>query len=194
MRRFYFYTCFFVLLLALSSCGSNDEDPEPLPDSFVRFKVDGLQKEFKLSSQPMGFSFDAGGPVYNAIAVMNGNPADGTKNFVSISVRNEAPFEAGKDYVMQTPISYGGVDMVRVLFTYSDEQGNVYNAVLFQQTIAGVQIKDDAKVRFTKITDNWVEGSFDAVTMGPVTSTGLRTTELRITDGVFSLPLISAIP
>jgi hypothetical protein len=194
MNRSYFYLGLLFLLMVASSCSSKEDEPQPLSESYVRFKVNGEQKEFKLTNQPMGFSFDAGGPVYNAIAVLNGNVADGTKNFVSFTVRNEAPFEAGKDYQMQDPIKYKGLDMVRILFTYSDEEGNVYNAVLFQQTIAGIQVTDDARVRFTKITDNWVEGSFDAVIMGPVTSTGMRNTELKVSDGVFSLPLINTIP
>lgn len=194
MKRSYFYSGLLFLLMVASSCGSKDDAPQPLSEAYVRFKVNGTQKEFKLSNQPMGFSFDAGGPVYNAVAVLNGDVSDGTKNFVSFTVRNETPFEVGKDYQMQNPIKYKGLDMVRILFTYSDEEGNVYNAALFQQTIPGVKTSDDARVKFTRITDDRVEGNFDAVVLGPVSPTGARDIELKVTEGEFSLPLMSTIP
>lgn len=192
--KLFSFSSLLVLFVLVSSCGSKGDDPLPQADSYVRFKVNGVQKEFKVSNQPMGFSFDANGPVYNAIAIINGNAADGTKDFVSINVRNETIFETGKDYEMQNPIKYKGIDMVRILFTYSDEEGNVYNAVLFQQTIPGLKATDDARVRFTKISQDWVEGNFDAVILGPVSNLGGRNTELIVSDGTFSLPLLNLIP
>lgn len=184
----------FFSAVILCSC-SQEEDSAPQSQSFLKFKAGGKLVEYSGSNQPMGFSLDASGPMYLATAIILGTPGDGTKNFLSITVRNETTFQLGKEYQMQQAFQYKGANLVRILLTYSDASGQVFNAVLFQQNIPGMKVTDDAQLKFTKITSDWVEGTFSGVLLGPVSSlTGRGNTELVITEGQFSLPLINNIP
>lgn len=183
-----------LLLMVWTSCGK-EEDPAPQSESFLKFKVGGKLVEYSADNQPMGMSLDPSGPMYLATATILGNRVDGTKNFLSISVRSESQFQEGKEYQMQDPIIYKGAEMVRILLTYSDESGQLYNAVLFQQILPGMKVTDDAKLTFTKISSNRVEGTFSGVVLGPISSTtGRGDNELVISEGQFSLSLFSSIP
>jgi hypothetical protein len=192
------YLTFFLgigFLLLMSSCATTGEDPQPQPGSFVRFKVNGVQKQFDLQNNPMGFSFDPNGPVYVATSVILPPGSDGTKNFLNLALRNETLFQTDLIYQMQDPIRYQGAEMVRIQLTYANEDGQLFNAVLFQQTIPGMKVTDDAWWKFTRITSSWVEGEFGGVLLGPISQlTGRGDTELLLTEGQFSLPLISSIP
>ncbi|MDX5338308.1 MAG: hypothetical protein LPK25_04730 [Cyclobacteriaceae bacterium] len=183
-----------LLLMVWTSCGK-EEDPAPQSESFLKFKVGGKLVEYSADNQPMGMSLDPSGPMYLATATILGNRVDGTKNFLSISVRSESQFQEGKEYQMQDPIIYKGAEMVRILLTYSDESGQLYNAVLFQQILPGMKVTDDAKLTFTKISSNRVEGTFSGVVLGPISSTtGRGDNELVISEGQFNLSLFSSIP
>lgn len=177
------------------SCGSKSDDPQPQSEGYVRFKVNGVQKEFKVQNTPMGFSLDAGGPVYTATALVLGPESGGTKNFLNLTLRNETLFQTGINYQMQSPINYKGVAMVRIMLTYANETGQIFNAVLFQQNIPGTKTTDDAQWKFTRIADNWVEGEFQGVLLGPFSqTTGRGNTELMLTDGQFSMSLVKNLP
>ncbi|GMQ30583.1 hypothetical protein [Algoriphagus confluentis] len=194
MKKLGLFLSFIFPLMLLLSCGK-EEDPIPQTQGNLKFKVDGKWIEYAAGNQLMGFALDPSGPMYLATASILGNPVDGTKNFLSISVRNESNFQTGIDYQMQDLITYKGAPMVRILLTYSDEIGQLYNAVLVQQTIPGLKVTDDATLRFTKIDSKWVEGTFSGVLLGPISSlTGRGNTELLITEGQFSLPMLSSIP
>lgn len=189
----------FLLLLLIaifSSCGSDKEEPQPNSSGFLRFKSNGVQKEFPLTpSQLMSFSYDPTGKIYFATFLIIGPGGDGTKNFVSATIRNEVIFTTGVDYKMQDLISYQGAKLVRIQFTYADEEGRIFNAVLEQRNIPGIRATDDARFRFTTITQNSVEGNFDALLLGPFSNlTGRGNTELPITEGQFRMPLINQIP
>lgn len=177
------------------SCGSEGEDPLPEVEGYIRFKVDGVQKEFKTRHiDLMSFSFDSNGPVYNAIAQVLGPGSTGTSNFVQFTLRSESLFETNVPYEMQDPISYQNIPLARILFTYSDEQGQVYNAVLLDRNSPFLVVKDDATFRFTKITDDWAEGTFSALLTGPVTNLSVGDQELVISEGQFKMRLIDLIP
>lgn len=125
-----------------------------------------------------------------ATAIILGDGSDGTKNFVSLTMWNEEPFATGVTYEMQDAISFHGAPLVRIQFTYSDESGKVYNAVLFQRDDLPMRITDDASVRFSAITESQAEGTFEATVLGPViTTTGRENNELKITEGQFKLSL-----
>ncbi len=182
-------------LLALASCSPTSDDPHPQAEGFVRFKVDGVQKEFKVTNTPMGLTLDDNVPVYVVSAVGLSPRSDGIKNFLNMALRNETLFQSGVEYQMQNPINYKGVPMVRILLTYANESGQIFNATLFQQAIPGIKVTDDARWKFTKITDNWVEGTFEGVLLGPFSPTsGRGNTELIITEGQFSMALLKSLP
>lgn len=180
---------FAVLILAACSGG---DDPQPQSEYFFKFKVNGVQKEFKanLPTHLMAMTYNATADVHMATAIILGDGSDGTKNFVSITALNEEPFATGITYRMQEAILYTGVPVVRIQFTYSDEDGNLYNAVLFQRDGLPMLRTDDASIHFSSITQTKVEGTFDATVLGPVfTTTGRDNNELKITEGQFSLQL-----
>jgi hypothetical protein len=193
--RFLKYSIFILFGFLLQSCGGSTEDPQPTAEGFIRFKVNGVQKEFKTNPvTPMSFSFDSNGPVYNAILQVLGPGSTGTSNFVQFNVWNEKIFETNVDYQMQQSVSYRGAAIARINFTYSDEQGQLYNAVLLKQNLPNIVVKNDATVRFTKITKDWAEGTFTAILIGPVTTSGIGNQERIISEGQFSIKLTNLIP
>lgn len=186
----------FILLL-LAACGGGEDDPQPKAEYSFRFKVDGVQKEFKsnLQNQVMAMTQNASAGVHMATAIILGDGSDGTKNFVSLTVLNEEAFATGVTYEMQDLVAYSGVPVVRIQFTYSDENGKVYNAVLIQRDGLPMLMTDDASIRFSTISQNQVEGTFDATVLGPVfTTTGRDNNELKITEGQFKLALHRSAP
>ncbi|GAB3217976.1 hypothetical protein J0A67_01700 [Algoriphagus aestuariicola] len=181
-----------LILTVFAACGDGGEEPQPQSEYFFRFKVNGMQKEFRanLQTQGMAMTYDTSGEVYMATAIILGDGSDGTKNFVSMTVLNEEPFDTGMSYEMQDAIAYSGVPLVRIQFTYADEDGDLYNAVLFQRNDLSMKITDDASVRFSSLSQNLVEGTFSATVLGPVsTPLGRANEEIKITDGQFKLVL-----
>ncbi|MBA4298556.1 MAG: hypothetical protein C0433_00375 [Cyclobacterium sp.] len=142
----------------------------------------------------MSFSFDSNGPVHNAILQVLGPGSKGTSNFIQFNVWNEKTFELNVDYQMQQAIAYRGVGIARINFTYADEQGQVFNAVLLKQNLPSIVVKNDATVRFTKITKDWAEGTFTAILIGPVTTSGIGNQERIISEGQFSIKLVNLTP
>ncbi|MDP2041705.1 hypothetical protein [Algoriphagus sp.] len=193
--RYLKYSIFIFFGILLLSCGSKTEDPKPIAEGFIRFKVNGVQKEFKTNPvTPMSFSFDSNGPVHNAILQVLGPGSTGTSNFIQFNVWNEKTFELNVDYQMQQAIAYRGVGIARINFTYADEQGQVFNAVLLKQNLPSIVVKNDATVRFTKITKDWAEGTFTAILIGPVTTSGIGNQERIISEGQFSIKLVNLTP
>jgi hypothetical protein len=117
-----------------------------------------------------------------------------TGNFVQFNVWNEKIFETNVDYQMQQSVSYRGAAIARINFTYSDEQGQLYNAVLLKQNLPNIVVKNDATVRFTKISKDWAEGTFSAILIGPVTTSGVGNQERIISEGQFSIKLVNLTP
>lgn len=180
-----------LLIVSLFSCRETEEEPQNSDQAFLSFKVNGELKEFEATNSPMGFSFDPDGPFYLANFSVLANPTDGSKNFISGFLRNETLFETNEILEMQNPILFQGIPMVRIQLTYSNEAGELYNAVLFQEDFPTLLATDDARFQFTEITENWVKGEFSGNLLGPVFVTnGRGDTELRITEGKFSIPLL----
>ncbi|KPQ12972.1 MAG: hypothetical protein HLUCCX10_14485 [Algoriphagus marincola HL-49] len=179
-----------VLVFGILSCVGSEDNPQDTNQAYFRFKINGTLKEFEVRNSPMTFSFNSDGSVYLAGFMILDDPTDGTKNFISGFVRNETLFQVNETLEMQDPILFQNIPMVRIQLTYSDEAGELYNAVLFQKELPGLLITDDATFRFTEISQNWVKGEFTANLLGPVfVSSGRGDTELRITEGEFSMPL-----
>ncbi len=195
MRKKMNVSVLLMISILFFSCSGSNEEPQQLENGYIRFKSDGVSKEFIPNSfDRMGFSFDANGPVFNAIVQVLGQGSNGTSNFVQFTIRNESPFVVGEDYAMQEAISYQSVPLPRILFTYSNEQGQLYNAVLLERNPDLVSIKDDAMFRFTRITEEWVEGTFSALLTGPVTSLSVGNQERRLTEGQFRMKLLDLTP
>lgn len=195
MNRISNFSLIVFLGIILFSCGGSSEDPQPVQEGFIRFKVDGVQKEFKVGfGNPSSFSFDPNGQIFNMVIQVLGPGSTGTNNFIQFTVRNETMFETNLDYNLQDPITYLGVPLSRIVFTYSNEQGQSFAAVNLDPQSPLIVVKDDAKVRLTKITDDLVEGNFSALLIGPVTPTGIGNQEVIISEGQFSMKLTDLTP
>lgn len=195
MQKLLYFSFLIFIGLFLVSCGGSDEDPQPGQEGFIRFKVDGVQKEYKtVPGNAASFSFDSNGPVYNTIIQVLGPGSTGTSNFIQITVRNEKMFETNLDYNLQDAIPYKSVPLSRINFTYSNEQGQIFNAFLLDIQSPFLVVRDEAKLRFSKITNELVEGTFSAILIGPVTNQSRGNQEMIISEGQFSMKLTNLIP
>ena len=184
------------LALTLHSCSSG-EDPQPESDWYVKFQANGTAVAYSIDSpiQPMGFSLDQSTDLYLASTIILGEGSDGTRDFFNIYLWNNEPFVVGQSYEMQDLVSINGAPSVRIHMNYADSEGNLYNAILRQREIAGMKITDDASLRFTAITPEYVEGVFTGNLLGPMSNvTGRGDEELVISSGIFRLPLVNQIP
>ncbi|WP_111670551.1 hypothetical protein [Algoriphagus litoralis] len=182
-------------VVVFTGCSSDAEDQPSVQEGYIRFKSDGVSREFIPGPfDRMGFSFDANGSIFNAGVQVLGPGSTGTSNFIQFTIRNESPFAEGVDYDMQDAILYQGVPVTRILFTYSDEEGQLYNAVLLEENFPLLVVKDNAIFRFTSITDEWVEGTFSALLTGPVTNLSVGNQERRLTEGQFRMKLLDQTP
>jgi hypothetical protein len=190
----------FVLSLLFSvglftGCSSSPEEIDPVQEGFIRFKSDGVEREFIPGPfDRMGFSYDGKGSIFNAGVQVLRPGSTGTGNFIQFTIRNEVPFVTGVDYDMQEAVFYQGVPLPRIVFTYSDEQSVLYNAVLLEENFPLLVIKDAATFRFTSITEEWVEGTFSALLTGPVTNLSVGDQERRLTEGRFRMRLLDLTP
>lgn len=167
MNKPYLLIVFCIVLFWSGGC-SNNAEVTPSQEYFIKFKVDGVQKEYRTTiTHPFIFSYDQNGPIFNATILVLGQGSTGTSNFINIITRNEEAFQSGKDYLMQDPILYQSVNLARMAVTWADENGNIYNAVLLQSGYPGLTVNDDAQIRLTNVTDDFVEGEFSAKLFGP---------------------------
>ncbi|MFN3999991.1 hypothetical protein [Algoriphagus sp.] len=195
MKKLLHFSILIFIGLYLVSCGGSNEDPQPAQEGFIRFKVDGILKEFKVGlGNSSSFSFDPNGPIFNTIIQVLGPGSTGTSNFIQFTVKNEKMFETNLDYNLQDAILYKGVPLSRINFVYSDEKGQSFAAVNLDPKSPLIVVKDAAKVRFSKITNDVVEGTFTALLIGPITPTGVGKQEVTISEGQFSMKLTNLIP
>jgi hypothetical protein len=188
MNKPYLLIVFCIVLFWSGGC-SNNAEVTPSQEYFIKFKVDGVQKTYSHSFiAPFIFHYDQNGPIFNATILVLDEGSPGTSNFINIITRNEEAFEAGKDYLMQDAILYKSVKLPRISFTWADENGNIYNAVLLQSAYPGLTVNDDAQIRLTTITDDFVEGTFSARLFGSADTLPERLEkEVLITEGSFKL-------
>lgn len=195
MKRLLSFSIIVLFGIFLISCGGSGEEPQPVQEGYIRFKVDGVQKEFKVGfGNPSSFSFDPNGDIFNTIIQVLGPGSTGTSNFIQFTVKNEKMFETNLDYNLQDAILYKGVPLSRINFVYSDEKGQSFAAVNLDPKSPLIVVKDAAKVRFTKITNDLVEGTFSALLIGPITPTGVGKQEVIISEGQFSMKVANRIP
>lgn len=192
MKQIFAFPFLAVLLFVLLGCGSDGgDDLNPSTDKFFKFKLDGVQVEYPMTDLlPMTFTYDDNGKVFSAVFQALGNGSNGTADFVNVFLRSETKFQTGVDYELQDGVSYNGISIASINFTYADKEGQVFNAVLLQSSLPSLVIKDTATIRFTKISDSEVEGIFSAKVYGPVLTSGRGDTEKVISDGQFKMKLL----
>lgn len=174
----------FLLLFTVflfSSC----EKEEPRPDYFYSFKVNGVQKEFRINNDG-GITFLEDGPNrFTLFNMVTGN--DLSKNSIIMSFRNKDQIELGLRYIMQNPIVINGTLSPSLALIYFDENGKEFGATLLQSSNPGAL--DDCSFKITNFTTEGSIGEFEGVVFDLSDSGPLANrTPVLITEGKFFLP------
>ncbi|MBW3466673.1 hypothetical protein [Arthrospiribacter ruber] len=170
-------------IAVFSSC---DREP-PRPDYYYRFKVNGVQKEFKANTDS-GILFLEDPNEVNRYMLFNMTTGrDNEKNSLFISLRTLESITVGTRYEMQLGINVNNNIVPRITVLYFDENGDQFIADLLQRDNPGA--KDDAWVIFDELVQEGSYGRFEA-TIFSVDDDGdlAARQEIKITDGEFFIP------
>jgi len=174
---------FVMALFTLSSC----EKEDPRPNYYYKFKVNGVEKEFKASTDAnIVFIEDPNSENrFTIFTFVTGN--DPKKNTIVISLRTTIPPEYRVKYEMQKTIFINSQPAPVLTFIYFDENGKEYGATLLQSQNPGAM--DNGTLTLTDLTTEGSYGIFEAV-MFDLNQTGelSQRTPLNITDGQFFIP------
>ena len=172
-----------MVLILFSSCDKED----PGPNYFYKFKINGIEKEFK-GSKDANIVFIEDPNSSNRFTIytfVTGN--DPSKNAVVISLRTNVTPEYGVRYNMQNPILVNDVVAPTLSFVYFDENGKEYGATLLQSNNPGAA--DDGSLIMTELTAEGSTGMFEA-TMFDLNYVGelSQREPMYLTEGEFFMP------
>ncbi|MCL6261312.1 hypothetical protein M3O96_19580 [Aquiflexum sp. TKW24L] len=184
MKNFLTLIIFSFSILILTSCG---KDEVPKPEYYYKFKVNGVQKEFKASDDAsIFFTQDQGSTNRRTLFTMVSG-TDPLKNTIVMSYRSPTSIVVGNTYQMQAPIIIGGVENPSILFFYFDENGKEYGASLLKSSNPGAN--DNVFFSFTEFSNENSKGNFEAVIFDLSATGDLNRREVvEITEGEFFLP------
>lgn len=171
---------FGIALLLMTACSSDNEPgPDPDTDYYVRFKCNGVQKNYQAHSIVQIY-FDEENKVYRCNIIGSARIVN-TKDAMSLFMVAEDPYETEVAYTLSTEVEMAGngAIMPQVTAVYLDEGGKAYTAQFLQSD--WYDFKDQAEVKFTEITDKHFKGTFSA----RVFTAMPEREELLITDGEF---------
>ncbi|WP_373524221.1 hypothetical protein [Aquiflexum sp.] len=179
--------CLFVIF-AFSSCDKED----PRPNYYYKFKVNGVEKEFKANNDAnIVFIEDTNSSNrFTIFTFITGS--DPNKNAIIISLRTTVSPEFGVNYTMQNPIVVNEQTAPSLTFIYLDENGKEYGATLLQSRNPGAM--DDGSLMLTELSAEGSYGTFQAVTFD-LNSTGelSQRQSLILTDGEFFMPNVVSL-
>lgn len=180
---------FLVILVAFSGCKKGESPAnEETGEFYIRFKVDGVQKNYtaQILNNRVSFFLLPEYNFYIASIIGLNNLQDAqvapVKNFISISVRSKDQIKPNIDYQLNNAVPYSGINFSGIELVYHDEHGEGFGALLLQSNYPSLFIGDEAQVHFSEITSTYAKGTFSAMAY----STNFRT-EIAITDGEFYL-------
>lgn len=176
-----------MLLTAFVSLFSSCDREPPRPDYFYRFKVDGVQKEFKANSESGIIFLEDPNDLNKYMVFSMTTGKDDDINSFFISLRTLETITIGTTYQMQLGINVNNRVVPRITVVYSDENGDQFIADLLQRDNPGA--KDDAWIVFDKLVQEGSYGRFEA-TVFSVDHEGelSERVPVKITDGEFFLP------
>lgn len=172
---------FILLLTVLIGC-----DKDERPDYYYRFKINGVQKEFRANKDANIVFIETGGLNTTTFTMVTGN--DPEKNSLTIQLRTVEDVTQGVTYIMQEPIFVGSVLAPALTFLYLDENGKIFLGSRLQSENPGA--RDDGSLIFTSITTEGSYGRFEAIIFDAEDGTSdLSSRQVyTITDGEFFLP------
>ena len=191
--------CLLLSIMAISAMGifsasKKDKGGDAIPkDSglYIRFKVNGVAKEYKTAIPNNRVTYFYLGQFETYHATIFGIARQGdaqqlpVKNMINISVRSKESIKANVKYDLQTAVPAAGAKFTSIEFTYADETGELFNAVLLAENYPLLDIRDAATVTFSETGGDFSKGTFD----GKIFHTQNRAAALTITDGEFYLPV-----
>ncbi len=184
----YLHSLLWIMLsvLTLTACKKDDGDKEPDDDKYyIRFKANGVQKEYdgNIVNNRFGFILLSEYGFYNGILSGVSSLSDGTKNLLYLSVRSNEEIKPNVEYNLQTAVtSTNGFKFPSAELIYTDENKVSHSAILLRENYPLIEIKDEAKVKFTSITATECKGTFNATAINSINKE-----EMLITDGEFYL-------
>lgn len=183
----YIHSLVWIMLsiLTLTGCKKDDGSKEPDDDKYyIRFKANGVQKEYDGNIVNNRFSFILLNEYGFYTAILSGvsNISETTKNLLHISVRSNEEINPNVEYNLQTAVPYNGFKFPSIEMVYTDESGVSHSALLLRENYPTIEVKDEAKVKFTSITATECKGTFSAKAINPANKK-----EMLITDGEFHL-------
>lgn len=179
LSRFVWLVSF--LSICLTSCNNDsDDDNNVVPDEeyYVRFKVNGVQKDYKSLADVMLNEKNSGGLYQFSMVGLENFYEGGTTNNLTLSILDPEPVASQVEYTNYAPTS-GEEERVQILIlTYLDEAGVAYTALGDEFAILGVI--SDSKTTITEITETAMKGTFSG-TLYNID----RTKTVEITEGEF---------
>ena len=176
--------------LFLAACTSEEgpelEEPK---EYYLKFKVGEVEKKYTaLPNSIASFYYLKDFEIYGSTITVIKDINQATKDIVSIQLINETHFEQNQVYILQDPVIAQSISRSRIIFSYFDENGEGYNALLLKDSYPTLEINDEAELKFTEITDSYVKGTFWARVNAVEFTTLAGRKELLITEGEFFLP------
>lgn len=173
-------------LFILAACSKNDDSSGD--DYYIRFKVDGELVEYKkgvpiLSAVWFRMNTDNMYSITMTGSKTNSSSPNNLEGMINIIVYNNGEIQPHITYLMHDPVTSSGVGIPRIVLTYANNEGKVWNAAVLRTDV--VQVLNDAAVRFEEIGSNHVRGNFSGVVIDPSTLGSPK----QITDGEFYLEL-----
>lgn len=153
------------------SCNKKSDDSvDTSTDFFVKFKINGVQKEFKGMTNALFQTVPVTPAIYTLALQGINSTASTTTNLMGLNISDIAAVAINKNY---TSIIAGSTIQASLL--YFDQTGNQFGSDFVISSVP-----TNAVIRLSEITSTSVSGTFS----GKVSQLG-ATTELTITEGSF---------
>lgn len=171
-----------VLCCALFFCACKKSVADILPDDdyYIRFKVDGTQKEYKTEIF-VNAEMPDGQTAGWYVAGIAGVAEDFTSSSISLSISDVEPLKIDKTYEIVYHAGSNDVPKTLATMMYMESGEGFYSAT--QTNEPGFS---SAQLRFTEITDEYVKGTFNGVLLeSPSEPAPIKYT---LTSGEFFVP------
>lgn len=153
-----FWTLAF-FVICITSCSNESDKDNITPDEegyFVRFKVDGVQREFYSLADVTLNKITSEGLYHSAVVGLEDRQIGATENNITLFIFHPEPVVA---HVVYTDHASDDGEKAHILgLVYLDEAGVSYTSLGDEFSILGVI--SDTKISLTEITETYVKGTF----------------------------------
>ena len=151
-----------LLILLVSSCKKEKEDPlknVSTPVYSIKFKVDGLQKEYKIDANCLFNIFVARDNKYVTTISSSEKPNSQTRNTIALILTHSQAISSTKTFVNYGPTQNTPGLEESLWLAYYDENEVFYCSLgdIFTKLYG---ISSDGFLQFTEVADKYVKGTF----------------------------------